>query len=266
MIKLAFMNQKGGVGKSTASFIIAGELAITFGKRVLVVDGDEQRSVTNAFLSKDEEYLESPESCKDIVDVLGGARVADCIRSVTYIKKGLFGREEGEYNIDILPARAEQNDVTLENYLILREKLQEVEPFYDYVIIDLPPALTDIAASLLATTDYVVAPVEVGLFSLMGYSDLLDSINSIQSSLNPSISILGLFFSRVNENAKFHNHIINAFEGKIFETRINNSIKVQECPMEAPLCIYAPSCKAAKQYRELTKEIMQDIDNHEKQK
>jgi len=48
-VKIAFINGKGGCGKSTSIFHVAGVLAKA-GKKVLVIDFDKQRNTTDTLL------------------------------------------------------------------------------------------------------------------------------------------------------------------------------------------------------------------------
>ena len=53
---IAFMNMKGGVGKTTLAVNVAYTLAQQHGKQVLIVDGDPQFNATQCLVA-DDEYL-----------------------------------------------------------------------------------------------------------------------------------------------------------------------------------------------------------------
>ncbi len=152
MKALAFYNNKGGVGKTTSVINIAYQLATD--KKVLVVDLDGQSNCSRFFVNEPKAGIEN---------ALTNSTVAS-VSSTRYP------------NIDIITATSALNDIVSIFYALPKERqLENAEKLirgtgerYDYVLVDLPPALNKITESVISVCDYVFVPIELGTFAVQG--------------------------------------------------------------------------------------------------
>jgi len=180
---VVWVNQKGGVGKTTSTVNVAYLLAKA-GKRVLVVDCDPQANATIHFGVDPHER-----------------EVAK--RTLTHVMFGPLPVQEAAMTvcgglIDLLPCSISLSNADAEltrepnGNLILREKLDEVRNAYDFVMLDCPPNLGQITVSALNAADQVVIPSQTEMLSIMGIPMLLETLSKVQRRVNPRIAILGI--------------------------------------------------------------------------
>lgn len=152
MKALAFYNNKGGVGKTTGVTNIAYQLATD--KKVLVVDLDGQANCSRFFVDEPKAGIEN---------ALTNSTVAS-VSSTRYP------------NIDIITATSALNDIVSIFYALPKEQqivnaetlIRGTGENYDYVLVDLPPALNKITESVISVCDYVFVPIELGTFAIQG--------------------------------------------------------------------------------------------------
>lgn len=171
MKSLAFYNNKGGVGKTTSVINIAYQLALADNK-VLVVDLDGQGNASRFFTDSPKDGL-AQALTKPVVT----PDVARC---------------ETRYpNIDIITSTQELNNISSQFEQFPADRRSQIahkivgysdEPWYavdyDYVLVDLPPALNCLTASIVSACDYVFVPIELGLFAIQGIPNVTGIISS----------------------------------------------------------------------------------------
>ena len=245
MRTIAFINQKGGVGKTTSCLSVGAGLAAA-GKSVLLVDADPQGHLTKcAGIELDNDDL-------TLYEVLQGANINEAIKA-------------GDY--DVLPAdiALSATDVELSSTkgkeYILKKALSEIRKTYDYILIDCPPALNTLTTmSLTATTELIIV-VQAQYLAIDGVAQLLDTMRIVKQRLNPQLEICGVlltfFDTRKNAHKELLESVTAAFPGKVFNTKISQNIKLEEAPSHGKdIFKYAPKCKGALQYAELVNEII----------
>lgn len=249
---LAFVNQKGGVGKTTCCINIGAALSRK-GKRVLLIDADPQANLTVSAgirLNEDE---------PTVYDVIKGDEPAS---SVIRRKPG------AEY--DILPADIMLSGADLElasqpgREMILKECLEDIAGKYDYILIDCPPALNIISIMALTAATGVIIPVQAQYLALNGVAQLLDTVKLVQKRMNPQLEIQGFIVTLYDPRKLLNKEVLeslnDAFPGKVFNTAISNSIALAEAPSAGnDIYQYKPGSKAAKQYEALTEELIERV-------
>lgn len=207
MKKIAFINHKGGCGKTTTLFHIAGELA-SRGNKVLIIDTDKQCDTSNLFLAEEESNYD-PTNAKTIIDYIEGNGLN--LNTVIYKNYIRVGNKKPEYKgIDVLTAdpRLENQDLVKD----LRRKVNVKEYFnfenmnygYDYVLIDCPPsnkAVEDMVLEDIANA--VIIPMTCDINAVRGYGALLDVIELARTK-NKELKTLGVFLSMFTEQKKKH--------------------------------------------------------------
>ena len=191
----AVVNQKGGVGKTTTTINIGRALA-RLGRKVLLVDIDEQGALTYHFLGEDAEELAS------LYDVIGP-------RPTTTLRQAITGSDVA--SIDIMPANDDL--ALLNNDLVVagvgRESrlsavLAREAGEYDDILIDCPPSLNLLTVNALVAAHQVLIITEPELYSGRGVGKLLDTIDTVREKLNPLLRIAGVLINKYDSSIDIH--------------------------------------------------------------
>ena len=241
---IAMCNQKGGVGKTTSSINIAGALA-QYGRRVLIVDFDPQGAATVG-LGINANALENT-----IYTALFNPRM-DVHEVIQHTK--FDGLDIIPANIDLSAAEVQLvTEVGREQ--ILASVLRPIINEYDAIIIDCQPSLGLLTVNALTAADGVIIPV-----ALRGVALLMQSIEKVQSRINPSLEIYGVLvtmFTRTLHSDEVLQRIYEAFGDKVFHSVISRSIKLPDANVAAaPITFFAHNHKTAKEYREVAREMI----------
>lgn len=245
---IAITNQKGGVGKtSTACALVCG--LAEKGYRVLAIDLDPQG---NMGFCLGAEIENSP----TVYELMKGTAN---IRRVVQHKKG----------IDVIPSNILLSGAELEfsnigREFLLKKSIANVKNEYDYIIIDTPPALNVLTVNAYTATDYLIIPMIPEILSLMGISQLTETIHLVKEVYNPKIEVLGILLNKydprrvltrdVEEMARM---VSNELNTKVLRTKIRNSVAVAEAPAHGVSVFeYAPRSNSSKDYRQLVDEII----------
>ena len=246
---IAMCNQKGGVGKTTSSINIAGALS-QYGRRVLIVDFDPQGAATvglgiNANAVEDTVYTALFNPRMDVHTVI---------------------QHTDFENLDIMPSNIDLSAAEVQlvtevgREQVLAGVLRQVKDEYDVIIIDCQPSLGLLTVNALTAADGVIIPVAAEFFALRGVALLMQSIEKVQSRINPSLEVYGVLvtmFTHTLHCDEVLQRIYEAFQGKVFHSVISRSIKLPDSSVAAaPITIYAPNHKTAKEYREVARELI----------
>ena len=253
---IVITNRKGGTTKTTTSVSLGVSLAKQ-GKRVLVIDGDSQHSLTISL------GISEPEKLK----ITLASTIADIIAEVGIDPTaGIIRHAEG---IDLMPANSSLADTEIilapllrrESYL--RQYIDQVKPLYEYILIDTAPTLDLLTINSLAAADSVIIPVVPKYLDAKGLELLLKSIAKIRKQLNPSLSIAGILLTMVDTRAKFTKDVIKMIETaygeriNIFNDAIPHSIRAVETSATGKsIFVHDPNGKVASAYSSFTQEFL----------
>ena len=181
---VAIVNQKGGVGKTTAAVHISYALAAA-GHATLLVDMDAQANAT-MHLGIVSSVLEK--AGKTVYDVLlKGAKISDVILPVSE-RHPLHVVPSSDY---MAAAEMEMTNQLAREYL-LHNALKPIKPQFRFILIDCPPVLGHATINALAAADQVIIPTETATFSIAGIRVLMNTIENVQSRINPHLEIFGV--------------------------------------------------------------------------
>jgi len=213
MKKVAFANQKGGVGKTT----LTRELAIYASKqglRVLIVDCDSQANLTRSLGAEPGGLFEAVtdgevevEPLSETLFLLGGSV------KLALLEKRLLGEVDA--------------------YVRFTELFQR-EDFasFDLVLLDTPPSLGVLTLNALTAANSIVIPMNPSLYSMQGTNDLMETMAKVRKSLNPSLSILGVVINAFDcvpvITRQIRDEIREAFGDRVFSTVLSKSIRLEE--------------------------------------
>lgn len=250
MKTLAFVNQKGGVAKTT-SVVNVGAAMARAGKKVLLIDLDPQGN-----LSQSLGYNENVDNGITIADVLQGEKLGDATRrKLTDFPYKLVPADIRLSGLEVTLVDAERRDY------LLKDAIGGLEEDFDYILIDCPPSLGILTIMALTAADKVYIPVQTQYLALKGVTQLFDTVTRIRKKQNPNLEIGGVFctlYRGYNLDNEVADSLEGAFGDKVLKTRIRLNNKLAEGASHGvDIFEYAPKCSGAKQYKELTDEILE---------
>jgi chromosome partitioning protein len=242
-----FVNQKGGVGKTTSAINIGAYIALA-GKKVLLIDFDSQGNMSSGVgVSKDKptiyELLSETASAEQAIKHATGKNL-DVITA----------------SIDLSGAAVELVDQENREYF-LKKAIDPLREKYDYILIDCPPSLGILTLNGLAAADAVLVPMQCEYFALEGITLLLQTVKKVQKSINPQLVIGGIFFTMYDSRTRLAQDVVmqvkSYFKDVVFNTIIPRNVRLSEAPSHGePICLYDPACVGAKSYEKLAEEVI----------
>ena len=227
------------------------------GKKVLLIDGDPQGSLTIS--------LGNPQPDKlpfTLSDAMGKILMDQPIRP----GEGILHHAEG---VDLMPADIQLSgmEVSLVNAMsretILRQYLDTLKGQYSHILIDCQPSLGMLTVNALAAANRIIIPVQAEYLPAKGLEQLLSTVNKVKRQINPKLQIDGILLTMVDSRTNFAKEISALLREtygskiKVFGTEIPHSVRAKEISAEGKsIFAHDPGGKVAEGYRNLTKEVL----------
>jgi chromosome partitioning protein len=245
---IAFANQKGGVAKTTTTLNLAVAFAEA-GHRVLAIDMDPQGNLTMS------QGIDPDSVEKSMYDVLVHHHpIRDVIR-----KREV---DVACASIDLAGAEIAMS-MQIGRERSLQKALKPINEDYDFICIDTPPSLGLLTVNALTAASKVIVPVQCEYLSMRGLVQLQNTLSMIREELNPNVEIEGILPTLVDSRTVHAKEAIEILEenfgDRVFATRIKKTIRFAEAPVKGTSVLkYDPDGIAAKSYRELAKEVLEN--------
>ncbi|MBM4070286.1 MAG: ParA family protein [Planctomycetes bacterium] len=263
MRRIAIINQKGGVGKTTTAVNLAAALARA-GKRVCVLDLDPQAHATTHL------GLEPDGKSPSMYDALTDSRPLREVRRQVEDNLWLAGSD-----INLAAAEVELAGV-VGREVILRDLLQADDESFDYLLMDCAPSLGVLTLNALAAANEVFIPLQPHFLALHGLSKLFETTALVARRINPELKVTGIVLCLYESSTKLAQEVNRDLQdyldrsresalpwarARVFASRIRRNIKLAEAPsFGKSIFAYAPSCNGAEDYQALAQEVMGSVE------
>ena len=255
---ISFLNQKGGVGKTTTTVNIAAALADN-GYKVLVIDLDPQTHLGLHFGVE--------ETATSVYDLLMDESVA-ITQTVVKARKRI---DIVTSEVDLAAAESELASHS-ERHDLLSRKLQPVIDKYDFIMIDCPPSLVLLTINALAASKELIVPMQAHFLALQGVSRLFETVSMLVGGMNPDLQVTGVVLCMHEAHTNLAREVVadlqEFFESSrdqdvpwrnctILDPPIRRNVKLAEAPSFGQTIFdYEPRCAGANDYRNLVESIL----------
>src|SRR6516165_3118395 len=259
MRRIAIIDQKGGVGKTTTAVNLAAALA-ECGQRVCVIVLDPQAHATTHL------GVEPDGKAPSMYDVLVNSRPLAEVRRKVGDNLWLAGSD-----INLAAAEVELAGV-VGREVILRDMLLQEEGAFDFVFMDCAPSLGVLTLNALAAANEVFIPLQPHFLALHGMGKLFETTALVAKRINPALKVTGVVLSLYESATRLAQEVVQDLQeyldksrgsnapwskARIFGTRIRRNIKLAECPsFGQSIFAYAPNCHGAEDYAALAREVL----------
>ena len=250
MRKIALLNQKGGVGKTTTAVNLGACIAES-GKRVLLVDIDPQANLTT-HLGLDVRRGEP----STYTMMRGEHSLEEALRDAP-----MEGLKVISSEIDLAGLEVELSTQSWGRELRLARALDGLGELFDYVFLDCPPSLGLLTLNAMCAVGEVFIPLQTEFFALQGLGKLLSTVQLVRSAMNPHLEVTGviacMFDVRTSLATEVLEEIRRNFDDRVFRTVVRKNVRLAEAPSFAlPVVLYDTACHGAGDYRALAREVM----------
>src|SRR5436309_14443153 len=259
MRRIAILNQKGGVGKTTTAVNLAAALA-ECSQRVCVIDLDPQAHATTHL------GIEPDGKSSSMYDVLVNSRPLAEVRRKVGERLWIAGSD-----INLAAAEVELAGV-VGREVILRDLLLQDEGAFDFVFMDCAPSLGVLTLNALSAANEVFIPLQPHFLALHGMGKLFETTALVAKRINPALKVTGIVLCLYETSTKLAQEVVADLEeylersragntpwanARVFNTRIRRNIKLAECPsFGKSIFAYAPTCHGALDYMALAQEVL----------
>lgn len=267
MRRIALINQKGGVGKTTTTVNVGMGLARA-GHRVLLIDLDPQAHLSLHL------GVDPADGRPGVYELLTGNGSIAKARAKAGNNLWLVSS-----SIDLAAAEVELG-ATEGRETILRRLLDQhinsnttgKSAPYDFVLMDCPPSLNVLTVNALCAAKEVIIPLQPHYLALQGLGKLLETISLVSKGVNPDLAVTGVAICMNDAGTKLGAEVVEDVRGffendrgkpvpwskaRVFDTAIRRNIKLAESPSYGQsIYDYAPDSNGAKDYEALVREII----------
>lgn len=256
MSVISFVNEKGGVAKSSTCEAFAASLTER-GHRVLTVDLDGQPGNLSSHMGADKSHPGALDLLK--LRKASQADVEQCIQGASRFGDLIAASIDlGEIDAVL------QTRIGRESYL--DRALRHIRFKYDYILIDTPPAFAIRTVNALVASDEIIIPMLADGSSLAGVKSILDALDDVRSVSTHDLRIGGIVLVAWDGRTTLSRSIAGELKAlsettgiKVFDTKIRKAIAVPKAQMEAlPVSQWQPTAGVCRDYEALVSEWLAD--------
>ena len=250
---IAICNQKGGVGKTTTAMNLSAYLAM-LGYHTLLIDFDPQFNATVGL-----GVQHAPD--ETIYHALLAGQIPERAIRPTHLANLHLAPASG----DLAGALVELVNLPRREYY-LRDFVEKVSTWYDFVLIDLPPSVNLLTVNGLIAAGEVIIPVQCEYYSLEGLGQLLHTIDLIRTNMRHPLQIGGALLTMYDKREKLSREVAREvrrrFPHHVYDVEIPRSVSLAEAPsFQKPVALHAPQSSGAFAYERLAREVVMQFVN-----
>lgn len=242
-------SQKGGTGKTSTSISLAAGIARS-GRKVLLIDIDSQANASKVLLPDYQEAISKDESLyRTIIE-----------------RQPLAVRPTSVANLAIVPSHILLSETDLKLSLALdhrearlKEQLDKIRDYYDYVLIDCPPTLGWLTINAFTASDAILVVISPGYFELESTVQIGKTISEVQQNFNPSLKLRGFLFTMADSTVNSRTSIKllrQTYPSQVLETIVPRNVELKNASFnKADIFEHAPSSSAALAYQKVIEEV-----------
>jgi len=249
---VAISARKGGVGKTTTTVNLGAALSLFQKRKVLLIDMDPQSHVEMSL--RHDARGRAPDNLSNVLlqkrrDIFEIVQPT-AIDGLWYVSAG----QDLNNTESVMSARIGKE-------LLLRQALRFARTHFDVILIDCPPNLGSLTVNALVAAQHVLIPCNLSTLSLDGVDALLETLSTVQETLNPDLSLLGLVKTRVDRrNITMNNAIGSALNERYGSWILNSEIGVSTAIAKAqhagrPVFLNNQKSSGSQYYEKLAAEI-----------
>lgn len=246
---IGWVNEKGGVGKSTLCFNTGWYLGASLDKKILYIDKDGQRANLSFFCN-----IKDRDDRKSMKDVLMDGY--DINKAIVPVRE----------NIDIIPGNVDLTEINKTvTVSTMQDAIDSIQNKYDYIFIDVNPTPTRIHILTMGVSDYIIIPMLPDVATLEANLGVIETYNLVvEEKINPKLKIMGIVFnkyvSRLNlteDVTKVTEKMVEKLDTKLFNTKVRNNIALSEnISQHIGITDYDSKCNGSIDIVALTSEIL----------
>jgi chromosome partitioning protein len=246
---IAFVNQKGGTGKTTISQNVAACLSLAHRKQVLCVDLDPQGNLGQGMLAETVNWAKTVDRLLLVPKPLVSEYIVPLRPGLDLIPNRY--QKDIHDNVEKLPYQSN----------LLRSRLQAVLPHYEYVILDTPAGLGVPTRVAIEAADEVVIVMSCGMYALRGTATVLQGVSELCATARrqpPSVRVvLNNCDDRRRFDREFRREAERLFGEALYETFIRPNVRIAEAAAHAQAVIeYQETSLGATDFRRLSREML----------
>jgi chromosome partitioning protein len=253
---IAIANQKGGVGKTTTAINLGTALA-AIGEQVLIIDLDPQGNASTGL------GIDRRSRRRSTYDVLmGEATLPDAVLATAVPRLSIAPSTLDLSGLELEVSQERDRAFRLRTALAPLRTATPRPGDFSYVLIDCPPSLNLLTVNALAAADAILVPLQCEFFALEGLSQLLQTVETVKSTLNPDLMIHGIVLTMHDARNNLSNQVVADVRAnskqKVYDTVIPRNVRVSEAPSYGkPVLVYDLKCVGSEAYLRLATEIIQ---------
>ena len=249
MRSIAISNQKGGVGKTTAT-VNLGACIAELDSNVLLVDMDPQSNLTMHL------GLELDREEASVYTLMHG----DSSLEDTICTTDVDGLYLIPSNIDLAGMEVELSGETEGRETHLASALGGCEKAFDYIIIVCPPSLGLLTLNSMCAVREIFIPLQTEFFALQGLGRLMDTVELVQSGLDHPVAVTGIIPTMFDVRTSLAKEVLadirEHFGDIVFDTVIRKNVRLAEAPgFGVPIIEYETNCYGTEDFRSLAREV-----------
>jgi chromosome partitioning protein len=260
----ASINQKGGVGKTTSVVSLAGHLANT-GQRILLIDLDPHGSLTS-YMGYNPDEIDS-----GVYSLFGNpttspAEIARMLLPTKIKNTYLFAASTALATLD----RQIGSNQGAGKGLVVARAIQAVADKFAYGLIDCPPMLGILMINALAASDQILIPAQTDYLSLKGLERMMHTLDMVEKSLHkktPYMIIPTMYDQRTKASVDALQKMKETYRFNVWgsvipiDTRFRDASKVG-----LPLPTMAPYSRGSLSYKKLLDFLLGIQERHDEEK